>query len=257
MQRKAILQLAIISVMLLLTGCGNENLNNQNENKDSIVAETEKETNDQEMSTEVYDEVLQRFYENAVNADVEALFESGEFTNLAEVLQYQESDTALQSFGYVYKDINSDGITELIIGNIREESNGKAYGDILCNLYTYVDGEVVCLINGYAKNVYRLFEDGKIYNSGVGGAIYYSSGIFNLSSEADTLECVDFYITHERDDDFADIAVYYNNIGSWSTEDSMETDMTIDDFFAMEEEYIQKAVDIELIPFTEYGIEES
>ena len=81
MQRKAILQLAIISVMWLLTGCGNENLNNQNENKDSIVAETEKETNDQEMSTEVYDEVLQRFYENAVNADVEALFESGEFTN--------------------------------------------------------------------------------------------------------------------------------------------------------------------------------
>ena len=176
---------------------------------------------------------------------------------MAEVLQYQESDTALQSFGYVYKDINSDGITELIIGNIREESNGKAYGDIICNLYTYVDGEVVCLINGYAKNVYRLFEDGKIYNSGVGGAIYYSSGIFNLSSEADTLECVDFYITHERDDDFADIAVYYNNMGSWSTEDSTETDMTIDDFFAMEEEYIQKAVDIELIPFTEYGIEES
>jgi protein involved in sex pheromone biosynthesis len=86
MQRKAILQLAIISVMLLLTGCGNENLNNQNENKDSIVAETEKETNDQEISTEVYDEVLQRFYENAVNADVEALFESGEFINLADSL---------------------------------------------------------------------------------------------------------------------------------------------------------------------------
>ena len=250
MKRTAILQLGIILVMLMLTGCGSNKIKNQDENKDNIVAE--EETLDEEMSIAVYDEVLQRFYKNAVNADVDALFESGEFTSLAEVLQYQDSNTVLQSFGYSYKDINSDGITELIIGNIREVDNGKSYGDIICNLYTYVDGEVVCLINGYAKNVYRMFEDGKIYNSGVGGAIYYCSGIFNLSPEAGTLECLDFYITHERDDDFADIAVYYNNIGSWSTEDSTETDMTIDDFFAMEEEYIQKAVDIELIPFTEY-----
>ena len=250
MKRTAILQLGIILVMLMLTGCGSNKIKNQDENKDNIVAE--EETLDEEMSIAVYDEVLQRFYKNAVNADVDALFESGEFTSLAEVLQYQDSNTVLQSFGYSYKDINSDGITELIIGNIREVDNGKSYGDIICNLYTYVDGEVVCLINGYAKNVYRMFEDGKIYNSGVGGAIYYCSGIFNLSPEAGTLECLDFYITHERDDDFADIAVYYNNIGSWSTEDSTETDMTVDDFFAMDEEYIQKVVDIELIPFTEY-----
>lgn len=250
MKRTAILQLGIILVMLMLTGCGSNKIKNQDENKDNIVAE--EETFVEEMSTAVYDEVLQRFYKNAVNADVDALFESGEFTSLAEVLQYQDSNTVLQSFGYTYKDINSDGITELIIGNIREVDNGKAYGEIICNLYTYVDGEVVCLINGYAKNVYRMFEDGKIYNSGVGGAIYYCSGIFNLSPEAGTLECLDFYITHERDDDFADIAVYRNHTGSWSPEDSTETDMTVDDFFAMDEEYIQKVVDIELIPFTEY-----
>lgn len=248
MKRTAILQLGIILVILMLTGCGSNNIKNQDENKDNIV----EETLDEEMSTAVYDEVLQRFYKNAVNADVEALFESGEFTSLAEVLQYQDSNTVLQSFGYSYKDINSDGITELIIGNIREVDNGKSYGDIICNLYTYVDGEVVCLINGYAKNVYRMFEDGKIYNSGVGGAIYYCSGIFDLSPESGTLECLDFYITHERDDDFADIAVYRNHTGSWSPEDSTETDMTVDDFFAMDEEYIQKVVDIELIPFTEY-----
>ena len=250
MKRTAILQLGIILVILMLTGCGSNKIKNQDENKDNIVAE--EETLDEEMSIAVYDEVLQRFYKNAVNADVDALFESGEFTSLAEVLQYQDSNTVLQSFGYSYKDINSDGITELIIGNIREVDNGKSYGDIICNLYTYVDGEVVCLINGYAKNVYRLFKDGKIYNSGVGGAIYYCSGIFDLSPEAGTLECLDFYITHERDDDFADIAVYRNHTGSWSPEESTETDMTVDDFFAMDEEYIQKVVDIELIPFTEY-----
>ena len=97
MKKIVILQLVIISIMLMLTGCGSENINNQNENKDNIVVEDEKETTDKEMSTAVYDEVLQRFYENAVNADVDALFESGEFTNLAEVLQYQDSDTALQN----------------------------------------------------------------------------------------------------------------------------------------------------------------
>lgn len=246
MKRTAILQLGIILMMLMLTGCGSD-INIQNDN---IVAE--KETLDEEMSISVYDEVLQRFYKNATNADVDALFESEEFTNLAEVLQYQDSNAALQSFGYTYKDINSDGITELIIGNIREVNNGKAYGDIICNLYTCVDGEVVCLINGSAKNVYRMFEDGKIYNSGVGGAIYYCSGIFNLLPDTDELECLDFYITHERGDDFADIAVYYNNIGSWSPEDSTETDMTVDDFFAMDEDYFKKVSDIELIPFAEY-----
>ena len=55
MKRNAILQLAMISVILLLTGCDNENINNQNENKDSIVVEVEKEANEKDKSTAVYD----------------------------------------------------------------------------------------------------------------------------------------------------------------------------------------------------------
>ena len=55
MKRNAILQLAMISVMLLLTGWDNENINNQNENKDSIVVEVEKEANEKDKSTAVYD----------------------------------------------------------------------------------------------------------------------------------------------------------------------------------------------------------
>lgn len=54
-----------------------------------------------------------------------------------------EADT----IGYAFLDVNHDGVTELIIGLISEEKEGKYYGQNIYSVYTYNDIPYLLLEN--------------------------------------------------------------------------------------------------------------
>ena len=101
-------------------------------------------------------------------------------------LRYGESDLSI--WGYVQTDIDGDGIDELIIGQ---------NGDIVCDIYSIKDGELIVPIGGGGYRVnYYLVDGGYIKTIATGGASYttwtlskYSNGtvteIETLYTEAD------------------------------------------------------------------------
>lgn len=200
----------------------------------------------------VYDSTLQSIYDAIISADEEKLLDIEGMTGLAESARYTTVNSTLNDSGYAVKDINEDGIPELIIASVNERSDDKCYGSTLYSLFTFADEKVVCLLDGYARNRYDLFEDGTVYNNGSGGAIYYVSTTYKLPPNGNSLKCIECYFTHEKNEDFENIAVYHNTTGSWDISESEETDMTIDDFFEYTEKLGKQAVSLELIPFSQY-----
>lgn len=118
-------------------------------------------------SSDGYSAILDWFYHAIVEKwddqiIVDAGFEPWEFPN------------DLNTSGFVYQDINSDGIDELFI--LR---NNAAIEPIIAG-YTLVDGHPVRLFSSWARNRYYLCLDGSLYNTGSNGASYAVHYIFDL-----------------------------------------------------------------------------
>ena len=93
---------------------------------------------------------------NSDNAIIKFYGNSGMIPNPEEILN---------NVGYYYKDINRDGVPELII-----ESGSIVYG-----LYTYYKGQPVLLYYSWIRCPFYILSDGRVYVSGSNGMshIYY------------------------------------------------------------------------------------
>ncbi|MGN0757899.1 MAG: hypothetical protein ACI4MU_01760 [Candidatus Ventricola sp.] len=118
--------------------------------------------------TDGYDSILDWFYlaisekfDDQVIAD--AGFEPWEFPD------------DLNTSGFVYWDINTDGIDELFI--LRDRN--AEIGSIIAG-YTLVNGHPVRMFSSWARNRYYLRSDGSLYNTGSNGAAYAVHYIFDL-----------------------------------------------------------------------------
>lgn len=73
--------------------------------------------------------------------------------------------------GYLIKDINGDGIDELILGqNVTGSELYSTWDSIIYNIYSMSDGAPVQVLNGWERNRYYLCENGIIANEGISGA---------------------------------------------------------------------------------------
>ena len=204
----------------------------------------------------IYAEKLDEICNALENPDEYDLFEMEGMIGLAEIAYQSEGGKALGQVGYMIGSLNKDKVPELIIAYIDVPGDKEVYGRNLYSVYTYVDGEVVCVLEGSARNSYYWTKEGQFFNSGSGGAMYHGTALYDFPENADSLQCAECYFTHERNGDLEDIAVYYNTTGSWNVDESEETDMLVDDLFAKEEEIIEEAIYLELIPLAQYaGVE--
>ena len=71
-------------------------------------------------------------------------------------------------------------------------------------------------------------------------------GFYRLTDDGTALICEEFYFVKILDGDESDVTVYYNTTGSWDIEDSQETDMPLEWFWAWEPEY----ENLPMIPFS-------
>ena len=68
---------------------------------------------------------------------------------------------AWQNVGYLIKDIDGDGVDELLFGENDPDPKGSFNG-VIYDMYTYRDHQLVHLLSGWTKNEYYLTENGMI-----------------------------------------------------------------------------------------------
>lgn len=160
-------------------------------------------------------------------------------------------EEAFSVIGYHIQDVNSDGIDDLMIGYINDEVDSRFYGSLIFGLYTYMDDGPTCLLEGYARNRVSWIGDNRFFSEGSAGAIYHIFSVYELVEGETEFQCVDYYFTSEKDGNYEDIRVYYNNIGDWDVSVSEEQDCTLDEFWTYIDERNTEIEVLEFIPFTE------
>ena len=119
-----------------------------------------------------YDEIVNQYYNGmALNWSTEDFREH----NLCYLAGYE---TGVDQIGYCVRDINGDGVDELMIGGIGEYSDPGMFYD----LYTMIDGQRVLVKSSGERDRYYLCQDQTIANEGSGGAVLSVWGYYDFVS---------------------------------------------------------------------------
>ena len=89
-----------------------------------------------------------------------------------------------------------------------------------------------------AGDGYTYLQDGSFFYNGCRSASENGKGIYQFTDDGTALICREFYFLRILDGDGSDAAVYYNSTGSWEIGDSRKTNMTVEEFWAWEPEYM-------------------
>ena len=195
--------------------------------------------------TKNYEDVLAKVYAFIENIEDEVGPEDG-FMGVWDAAMALE-DTALSEIGYVFKDLNGDGVSELLIGSFHKEeayTNNEIY-----MVYTLENENPVFLLEGRSRSFYALKEDNSFYYSGSNGAAYSIFGIYHLA-EDNTMTCDDYYFTYPRDDDPVAIELFHNTTGAYDREASEKLVISLEDFWLLDEEAAQGTAKLEATPFS-------
>ena len=186
--------------------------------------EPEKNTQDQEQITDpdlAYNELVERFRALVADPFGQDCDEPGEMGVLEAARA--AGDRAEYEMGYLVEDLSGDGIPELAVGELSGPINA---------LYTQVDGQPELVFEGWYRSSYVYMGDGHFYYYGSSSAAESGQGVFYLTKDGTALECESFLFTGL--DSGGDIRVYYNETGSWDPAESEKSDMTAEDFWALD-----------------------
>ncbi len=122
---------------------------------------------------DLYGDILTK-YVNALNEGWDAnKFEQEGMSPEFYALTQSEGDKAMDKIGFIYKDVTSDGIDELLLG-VMDDSDEPS---VVYDIYTVVDKVPTLVVSGTARNCYYALEYDGIANSFIGGA--EETGVFS------------------------------------------------------------------------------
>lgn len=169
-----------------------------------------------------YDDLIERYRALVVDPyGFEDIAEYGEFGVIEAARAI--GDDAVYEMGYLIEDLSGDGIPELAVGELSGPINA---------FYTLVDGKPQFVFEGWYRNCYVYMGDGHFYYYGSSSAAETGQGVFFLTKDGTALECESFLFTGLNSD--GDLDVYYNETGSWDPAESEKSDMTAEDFWALD-----------------------
>lgn len=149
----------------------------------------------EKMAFAAYQEILDILYygisSHWTDFDADLLTEQGMHLSY---MWYLYPVQSLSDAGYMLRDLNDDGVPELIT-SIVAAGDGMIY-----DLYTYLDGEVINLASGGERNRYYLCSDNVIANEGSSGAADSVFGFYQFNSGAGTLELKELVRYYGMDD---------------------------------------------------------
>lgn len=184
-KRKLISSALILALVMTVAGCGNaKNKSNSEQNNSQIAQETtqaaaetakaeEKTTGETKSSVDYspYDELIKKAANILKNG-----YSSQDKVDISPVLFYKQS--GYETLGYTKKDLDNDGIDELIFGGTVNEDGTT----IIYDIFTIQDGTDVHAVAGWERNTYYLCTDGTIANEGSSGAAYSNWTYFKYSN---------------------------------------------------------------------------
>ncbi len=116
---------------------------------------------------DMYGDVVEQFRKAISEGwDASKLEKNGMSSMYYAISQSEGSSDAMHVTGYAYRDLNSDGIDELVVGEI---ADGDLKG-VIYDIYTMVNRKPAHVISGYARDRYYELSGGLIVNEASGGA---------------------------------------------------------------------------------------
>ena len=234
-------RLLIFSLLLcvLLSACGKTNVNKP----DDVTVKTDTETKvDYALK---YEDVLAKTYEFIKNIDSKVGPDDGMAGIWDAALALE--DEALNEIGYTFKDLNGDDVSELLIGSFNNADDAFVNNEIYM-IYTLKNDTPEFLLEGMSRNMYSLKDDGSFFNMGSNGAAYSIIGTYHISKDNEVV-CDDYYFTYPDDNDPSKIEIYHNTTGEWNKDKSEKLDITLDDFWTLQEDAAKGTVKLTATPF--------
>lgn len=190
--------------------------------KKPVVTEEMEQTSEQATDSDLaYSELVERFRTLVSDPFGQDSDKPGEMGVLETARAVGEN--AVYEMGYLIEDLSGDGIPELAVGGLYGMTNA---------LYTLVDGKPELVFEGWYRSSYVYMGDGHFYYYGFNSAAENGQGVFYLTKDGTKLECESFLFTGLNSD--GNIEVYYNETGSWDLAESEQSDMTAEDFWALD-----------------------
>ena len=235
----------IAAALLALSACGAQ----EKPQEDAVVSVDNALVAE---AAQAYDAILDSVYDLIVNGYKEGSIYP--FTlGIEEATFDADGAEGLKRIGYLIQDISGDGIPELLLGCVAGEDGQSEDGSVVLAVYTYADGQPVCTLEGWSRNSYRWLGDGEFFNQGSNGAMYSIFGTYQLSEDGTELACTSYYFTHEKDDTFEEIGLYYNTSGEWDTSVSEEFTQSEEEFWAIETDLIAQVQPLAWTSLAEYA----
>ena len=97
---------------------------------------------------------------------------------------FYTGDKSYEILGYLLKDLDGDGVEELLIGENAADGSGPDTGwdSIIYDMFAIRGGELVHIFDGWERNRYYLCENGAVANEGSSGAAYSSWEFFTYKN---------------------------------------------------------------------------
>ena len=150
------------------------------------------------------------------------------------------SDNPVDSVGYFYKDINVDGIEELLIGEMGDDAKEGLVYDI----YTVVDRKPVHVISGAERDRYYILKNGFVLNEYSNSATDSGSMVYNLMTNSTEL-FMQFAFKYDESEDEKN--PWYISYDSSDNEDKKWESVTSDEWNKMEDR-VKDRLNINYVP---------
>ena len=197
-----------------------------------------------------YANIVDGVYDFLANGNSKRLPQQGT-TGIYELRDHFNADEAVQHLGYTLLDINNDKVPELIFAFNNNERRGKGYyGKELYAVYTFVDGQVKFVDEGWARSSLELQPDGTLLTRGNISNAEYLLAVHDLLKDGST-RCLRLYFTKAQKG-AGGLEVYRSSDGRAFTDGSERMQMTADEFFEMGSELSSYSTEVELLPLHEY-----
>ncbi len=195
----------------------------------------------------VMDETCDTVY-NGYNFEVEHRYVS---SGVIELSTMKRSEL-LEYLGYTFEDLSGDGIPELLIGTIPRDNAEEAEVQLLLSGYTCKNGEPVCFLEGWSRNVYEWLGNERFFNYASGGWAYSGFGPFHLSKDGTELQCEEWYFSDMKDENDSEVAYFHNSTGEVDKTAAEELDIDSDAYWALSKKYGDARKTLALTPFADY-----
>lgn len=240
----------LASLAMLLNGCGS----------DKQAATQPKATKVEEAAAAVakvpayereYGKLVEGIYNFVNDGNMDKVPQQG-MNGIYELRDRMGYVDALNMLGYTLQDINNDKVPELIFAILDNEKQGKGYyGKDIYAVYTFVDGKIKFVDEGWARSNIKLLANNMLLTRGNSSNTDYVLALKDLLPNGNK-RCIDMYFTRSKSNNEPGLDVYRNNVGRDDVAVSQKTNMTADDFFDMGTEMAGDSVKLELLPLKEY-----